>query len=121
MIGSPKGAIGYRLRERADCVILPYRDRSAIEQHEAERRREHEHLIKTMDFEEQTDRRINKKKVWSHVRQGIRPEVSVTGVRGWTRCKLVRHRRFRIFLLVRSSVRLSFAVFLGFVDQGMIG
>ncbi|XP_076634447.1 cilia- and flagella-associated protein 53 [Colletes latitarsis] len=70
VVGSPKGAIGYRLRERA-CRIVELQDRSAFERYEAERRREYEHVTKTMDFEEQTDRKIGRKKVWEHVQQGL--------------------------------------------------
>ncbi|XP_054014712.1 trichohyalin-like [Hylaeus anthracinus] len=68
--GCPKGALGYRLKER-NCKIVEYQDRSAFEQYEAEKRRDYEHIIKTMNFEEQTDRKISNKKVWQRVQQGL--------------------------------------------------
>ncbi|XP_076282747.1 uncharacterized protein LOC143210105 [Lasioglossum baleicum] len=70
VIGNSKGALGYRIREREDCVIVPYVDRSLIEKHEMEKMKEYEHLMKTMDFVKETDRKIGKKKLWNHVQQG---------------------------------------------------
>ncbi|XP_053978854.1 calponin homology domain-containing protein DDB_G0272472-like [Hylaeus volcanicus] len=70
VVGCPKGALGYRLKER-NCKIVEYQDRSAFEQYEAEKRRDYEHIVKTMDFEEQTDRKISNKKVWQRVQQGL--------------------------------------------------
>ncbi|XP_076380835.1 uncharacterized protein LOC117219971 [Megalopta genalis] len=71
VIGSSKGELGYRIREREKCDIVPYVDRSLIELHEQQKMREYENLTKTMDFERQTDRKIGKKKLWNHVQQGL--------------------------------------------------
>nr|XP_012148891.1 PREDICTED: trichohyalin [Megachile rotundata] len=67
--GTVNVPLGYRLHERCDCKILPLPE--SFEHFEEERRREYEHLIKILDFEEQTNRRIRKKKVWQRVQQGL--------------------------------------------------
>ncbi|XP_076659211.1 uncharacterized protein LOC143362703 [Halictus rubicundus] len=71
VIGNSKGELGYRIREQEDCVVIPHVDRSLIEKHEQEKMKEYEHLLKTMDFEKETDRKIGKKKLWNHVQQGL--------------------------------------------------
>ncbi|XP_078038353.1 cilia- and flagella-associated protein 53 [Augochlora pura] len=71
VVGNSKGELGYRIREREKCCIVPYEDRSLIELHEQQKMREYENLMKTMDFEQETDRKIGRKKLWNHVQQGL--------------------------------------------------
>ncbi|XP_034183573.1 cilia- and flagella-associated protein 53 [Osmia lignaria lignaria] len=69
VIGSINAPFGYRIDERSDCKVVPVP--KSFEHYEEEKRREHEQLMKILDFEKETNRKIHKKKVWQRVQQGL--------------------------------------------------
>lgn len=68
----------HKLREHKSSFIANHHDsdRSIIESAEEEKR-EHEQLLKTLDFEKETDRKIRNKNLRQRVQQGINAGIEI--------------------------------------------
>lgn len=74
--GTANISYGHKLRERKSCRIAKHHgsDRSIFEG-AAEERREDDQLLKTLDFEKETDRKIRNRSLRQRVQRGINADV----------------------------------------------
>jgi len=74
--GTANISYGHKLRERKSCHIAKHHGlgRSIFEGTEEEKR-EYDQLLKTLDFEKETDRKIRNKNLRQRVQQGIITDV----------------------------------------------
>lgn len=80
--GTANISYGHKLRERKSCRIAKHHGpgRSIFEgaeEEEEEEKREYDQLLKTLDFEKETDRKIRNKNLRQRVQQGINADVDV--------------------------------------------
>lgn len=74
--GTANISYGHKLRERKSCRITKHHgsDRSIFEGTEEEKR-EYDQLLKTLDFEKETNRKIRNKNLRQRVQRGINADV----------------------------------------------
>ncbi|CAL7943232.1 unnamed protein product [Xylocopa violacea] len=85
VIGTPSVPLGYRIKERTGCELVKVPE--SFEHWDEEKRREYEHLTKIAEFEQQTNRRIKKRKVKQRIQQGIGEEALGGLLLAWARSK----------------------------------
>ncbi|KMQ93372.1 reticulocyte-binding protein 2-like protein a protein [Lasius niger] len=68
--GTANISCGHKLRERKNCQVAKYHDKSIFEGSEKDKR-EYEQFLKTLEFEKETDRKIRNKNLRRRVQQGI--------------------------------------------------
>lgn len=76
--GTANISYGHKLRERKSCRIAKHHGSSrSIFDGTEEEKREYDQLLKTLDFEKETDRKIRNKNLRQRVQRGINANVDV--------------------------------------------
>lgn len=73
--GTANISYGHKLRERKNCQVAKYHHDKPTFEGSEEDKREYEQLLKTLEFEKETGRKIKNKSLLRRVQQGIDAEV----------------------------------------------
>ncbi|EFN67141.1 hypothetical protein EAG_14326 [Camponotus floridanus] len=72
--GTANISYGHKLRERKNCQVAKYHDKSIFEDSKEDKRK-YGQFLKTLEFEKETNRKVKNKNVCRRVQQGINEDV----------------------------------------------